>query len=178
MTYFLTNFVDDTGFVPQDTITDRAFRDWLKALYATGLAQEPVLFDRKVKQLRTEDELDGAALRQALQAYVLQCPGVILENIDDVPDLWDAVRPASSHATVAASGVRQVVKRLLLCRPFQSATATTAAAAAASVMCRYHCSCCCRRCCCCCYHCSTTPVAIMLVTSAGGSPMARGQEPC
>jgi hypothetical protein len=160
MTDFMANFVADTGFVPQDTITNRAFTTWLTELYDTGFAKQPYIYDREVVRKRDTEKLQGIALRLAMQDFVKEDVRVILENIYEEAGLWAAVRPASSHATVAASGVPQVVTRLFLCRPFQSATATA----------YYH------RCCCCC--CCTIPVATMLVTAAGGPAMESGQDLC
>ena len=127
MTDFMANFVADTGFVPQDTISHRDFVNWLKAFYDTGLASRPDLLDRETVRLRVEEKLHGIALRLAIQEYVGQDESVILENRHEEAGLWAAVRPASSHATVAASGVTQVVKRLLLFQPFRSTTAAATA---------------------------------------------------
>jgi hypothetical protein len=161
MTDFMANFVADTGFVPQDTITNRAFTTWLTELYDTGFAKQPYIYDREVVRKRDTEKLQGIALRLAMQDFVKEDVRVILENIYEEAGLWAAVRPASSHATVAASGVTQVVK-------------TTVAVSAVSI---YHCCCHCHYPCCihCHYRCCC-PVAIMLVTSAGGPAMASGQD--
>ena len=128
MTDFLSTFVNGyqngAHFVPQDTIQNAAFKAWLAELYGAGHAEEPVALDRETQRLRTEVELSGKALQLAIQEYVEKDSRVILQNIHDEPGFWAAVRLASSRATVAASGVPQVVKRLFLCRPFQSATGT------------------------------------------------------
>jgi hypothetical protein len=127
MTDFMANFVADTGFVPQDTITNRAFTTWLTELYDTGFAKQPYIYDREVVRKRDTEKLQGIALRLAMQDFVKEDVRVILENIYEEAGLWAAVRPASSHATVAASGVTQVVKRLLLFQPFRSTTAAATA---------------------------------------------------
>jgi hypothetical protein len=128
MTDFLSTFVNGyqngAHFVPQDTIQNAAFKAWLAELYGAGHAEEPVALDLERERLRTVENLSGKPLQRAIQEYVRRDPRVILQNIHDEPGFWAAVRPASSHATVAASGVPQVVKRLFLCRPFQSATGT------------------------------------------------------
>ena len=41
MTDFMANFVADTGFVPQSTITNNAFTTWLTEPYDTGFAKQP-----------------------------------------------------------------------------------------------------------------------------------------
>jgi hypothetical protein len=176
---FLTSFVpgyqNGEHFVPQDTIAQGAFILWLAELYGAGQAEEPVGLDREFQRLRTDEELSGKDLQHAIQEYLKRDSRAILQNIHDEPGFWAAVRPASSRATVAASGVPQVVKRLFLCRPFQSATATA----------YYHHRCCClllllaAAACCCCLllaACCTIPVATMLVTAAGGTAMASGQD--
>jgi hypothetical protein len=172
---FVPGYQNGERFVPQDTITNDAFKTWLTELYGPGLAEEPVALDLERKRLRTVAGLSGKALQHAIQEYVEKDSRVILQNIHDEPGFWAAVRLASSRATVAASGVPQVVTRLFLCRPFQSATATA----------YYHHRCCClllllaAAACCCCLllaACCTIPVATMLVTAAGGTAMASGQD--
>ena len=130
---FVTGYQNGAHFVPQDMISQKAFKLWLAELYGAGHAEEPMKLDREFQRLRTDDELSGKALQRAIQEYVQRDSRVILQNIHDEPGFWAAVRPASSRATAAASGVPQVVTRLFLCRPFQSATATA----------YYHHRCCC-----------------------------------
>ena len=127
MTDFMANFVADTGFVPQDTITNRAFTTWLTELYDTGFAKQPYIYDRELVRKRDTEKLQGIALRLAMQDFVKEDVRVILENIYEEAGLWAAVRPASSHATVAASGVTQAAMRLLLFQPFRSTTAAATA---------------------------------------------------
>jgi hypothetical protein len=136
MTDFLSTFVpgyqNGAQLVPQDTITNTFFRTWLSELYGSGLATEPVALDREFQRLQTDDELSGKALQRAIQEYVQRDSRVILQNIHDEPGFWAAVRPASSHATVAASGVPQLVTRLFCVGrfnlPLPQLTTTTAAA--------------------------------------------------
>jgi len=95
MADFLTTFVpgyqNGAHFVPQDTITNRALRTWLSALYGSGLAEEPVALDRESDRLRTDDELSGEDLQHAILDYVQRDSRVILQNIHDEPGFWAAV---------------------------------------------------------------------------------------
>jgi hypothetical protein len=108
MTNFLSTFVpgyqNGVHFVPQDTITNDAFKTWLTELYGAG-CQEPVALDREVQRLRRDDGLSDKALQHAIQEYVAQDDRVILQNIHDEPGFWAAVRPANIHATVSVSAV-------------------------------------------------------------------------
>jgi hypothetical protein len=190
MTDFLSSFVpgyqNGAHFVPQDTITNGAFKLWLAEFYGAGHAEEPVALDREVLRLRTVAGLSGKALQRAIQEYVKKDSRVILQNIHDEPGFWAAVRLASSRhgATVAASGVPQVVTRLFCVGrfnlPLPQLTTTTAAAAAAACLLVFLLllllAACLLLACCLLAACCTIPVATMLVTAAGGTAMASGQD--
>jgi len=95
MTDFLSTFVNGyqngAHFVPQDTITNKAFKDWLAELYGAGHAKEPVALDRECERLRTVDGLSGKDLKNAIQEYVKRDSRAILQNIHDEPGFWAAV---------------------------------------------------------------------------------------
>ena len=89
--HFLTNFVKGSDFIPQATVTQRFLTSWVAVLYATGLIQEPVKYDRKVAELMKAG-YEGDDLHEELREFVLYDTDIFFMNKHEDPTFSPAVR--------------------------------------------------------------------------------------